>query len=379
MQLDRATRQAAWPPAVPRETRRNAIIDHFRTGLDRDTVDPLRRDAGRTADRAPARPPRPDERGAGPIPPDGPRTAPPVPESLGPRRPPAGAPGPDPDGEAPDNGGPGPAGGDDDPDGVHDGSEEDANGREPAAWCPPRWPGRPWWPYRQPWWGSPFWPADWFGDAVTAIPVDVAHRHRAAPPVPPEPWIETVVYETEHRDLPDGVLCPVPLALAWEMLGHGQPEEALDAFSCHVEVSALNGVPRVGFAIAAGQLGHHDLAVQSMRDALAIDPESLLYVPITDRLAAQIEALVADYDDIARHDRGKAIYYYDPDSDSWRRGPADADALLMIAALRFILGQDDVALYAIDIAIGLGDDDPTTLTLRSLVQSSIEARRSGGA
>ena len=37
--------------------------------------------------------------------------------------------------------------------------------------------------------------------------------------------------------------------------------------------------------------------------------------------------------------------------------------------MRLALGQADVALYAVDLAIGLGDDDPSTLTLRQLAEA----------
>jgi hypothetical protein len=147
--------------------------------------------------------------------------------------------------------------------------------------------------------------------------------------------------------------CPTTMAQAWDLLARGFRDEALDAFICHVEADPFDGLPKVGSGLAAGQLGRSDEAIRSMRDAARLDPESLLYVPVNEALAAQIELLVEEFDDRARSAYG------------------DVDALFMVATLNFLLGREGLALYVLDIAMTLGDDDEGTLALRQLVESSM--------
>ena len=48
-----------------------------------------------------------------------------------------------------------------------------------------------------------------------------------------------------------------------------------------------------------------------------------------------------------------------------------SDALFMTAALWYLLRQEHTANYAIDVAVTLGDDDPSTLNPRAVIESAL--------
>ena len=109
----------------------------------------------------------------------------------------------------------------------------------------------------------------------------------------------------------------------------------------------------IGFALSAAQLDLPEIAVETMREAMRVDPEALHYVPDDDRLAQEISVLVQYYEDRARH-----IY-------------GDVDALFMVAALRYMLGEVPAADYALDVAITLGDADVSTFKLQAIIASAL--------
>ena len=53
-----------------------------------------------------------------------------------------------------------------------------------------------------------------------------------------------------------------------------------------------------------------------------------------------------------------------------RRQYGNVDALFMVATLRYLLGNDSAAHYAIDVGINLGDNDESAHILRSLIEAS---------
>ena len=148
--------------------------------------------------------------------------------------------------------------------------------------------------------------------------------------------------------------CPQTLAEAWGLLADSRSGEAADAFDCLADAIPDDGLPLVGYALAAALLDEHEVAVANMREALRADPESLRYVPDDERLHGQLMQLVEHYEYRARHQYG------------------DLDALFMVASLWYLLNQEQAAGYAIDVAITLGDRDASALGLRSLIESALE-------
>ena len=141
---------------------------------------------------------------------------------------------------------------------------------------------------------------------------------------------------------------------AWALLADDQAAAAFQAFECLSHTVPDDGYLLVGVALAAAAIDKHDLAVTALRTAMRVDPVSLLDVPGGDRLDVLLS---------------KTANYYDARA---RAGYGDVDALFMVAALRYLLGQDAFAHYAIEIAITLDDDDPSTRNLKGLIEASPE-------
>lgn len=141
---------------------------------------------------------------------------------------------------------------------------------------------------------------------------------------------------------------------AWALLADDQAAAAFQAFECLSQTMPDDGYLLVGLALAAAAIDEHDLAVTALRTAMRVDPVSLLDVPGGDRLDVLLS---------------KTANYYDARA---RAGYGDVDALFMVAALRYLLGQDAFAHYAIEIAITLDDDDPSTRNLKGLIEASPE-------
>ena len=51
----------------------------------------------------------------------------------------------------------------------------------------------------------------------------------------------------------------------------------------------------------------------------------------------------------------------------------DFDALFMVAALKYLTFQESAARYAIDVAITIGDDSPSALNLKNLIESALSS------
>jgi hypothetical protein len=222
-----------------------------------------------------------------------------------------------------------------------------------SFWCYPGyrycsywgWPWYSYWPYHGrygygygAWYG--YWPDDYgYGYSSSDYVTQPAYTDYADTSYVP------VVYTPEP--------CPWTLAEAWGLLADGRPGEAADAFDCLAEAIPDDGLPLVGYALAAALLDEHDVAVANMREALRADPETLRYVPEDERLHGQLTRLVEHYEYRARQQYG------------------DLDALFMVASLWYLLNQERAAHYAIDIAATLGDSDPSTVSLRLLIESAL--------
>lgn len=146
--------------------------------------------------------------------------------------------------------------------------------------------------------------------------------------------------------------CTTSVAEAWTLLADGLTAAAYEAFECLAMTVPADGSLLVGLALSAAFAGEHDLAVTALRAAMRNDPVSLLDVPVSDPIDALLAAAADHYDARARGSYG------------------DADALFMVAALRYLLGQDHAAHYAIEVAVTVGDDDDSTGNLKGLIEAS---------
>ncbi len=143
---------------------------------------------------------------------------------------------------------------------------------------------------------------------------------------------------------------------AWAHLRDGYIEASLAMFSELVYALPYEGAPRIGYAITTGLLDRDSAAMDAMRRALIDEPEALRWVPDDPEMREQILILLGVYADRAREDFG------------------DVDALFMVAALRFMLGEAADAYFAVDTAIINGDEDASAVNLKAMINRELQER-----
>lgn len=87
----------------------------------------------------------------------------------------------------------------------------------------------------------------------------------------------------------------------WNALSGGNAGFALDIFAIQSQEDMGNGVPRVGFALAAAANGELDRGARAMRKALSIDPYALNDIQVTDELRLMIDMLAEEYTAALQH------------------------------------------------------------------------------
>ena len=80
----------------------------------------------------------------------------------------------------------------------------------------------------------------------------------------------------------------------WDKLSRGRSEYAMDIFAIQSQQQPDNGIPRLGFALAAAKKGETARAARAMRRAVRIDPDALDRLPINRKLKTTLAALSAD-------------------------------------------------------------------------------------
>ncbi len=128
----------------------------------------------------------------------------------------------------------------------------------------------------------------------------------------------------------------------WEELANGSYAAARAIFAAEVQRHPERGTPKVGYALAAAAGGDLERGSWAMRRAFRIDPSSIKYAEVDDRLRSQIGLL--------------------PDRYQARRGET-RDAAFMVAALYYLLGDADSARGAMVWAVQHGD---SSLSLQNL-------------
>jgi hypothetical protein len=200
-------------------------------------------------------------------------------------------------------------------------------------WC---WPTYRYWS----WCSALWWPTRWTSTySYSAYPATSGSAYLGATTYVP------IVHEPDP--------CPWSLDQAWGLLAVGDDERALDAFDCLEGSLAEDGQPLIGYALAASALGEQEYAIAAMRDALRIDPASIAYLPDDERLRERVRELMAPYETRAR------TQY------------ADVDALFMVAAMWYLVGEPQTADHALSVGITLGDADSSALNLRAMIESSL--------
>lgn len=135
----------------------------------------------------------------------------------------------------------------------------------------------------------------------------------------------------------------------WNLLRRGKPAEAADAFGRLAQASPTEGKPKVGYALAAAELGRLDKGIWAMRRALRQDPESLQYVIIDHQLQLKVEALIKRYQQSDRYD------------DS-------SDGAFMVAVLHYLLGDMDAAQESMARDSNSHDTHTSAENLRRLIE-----------
>jgi len=132
----------------------------------------------------------------------------------------------------------------------------------------------------------------------------------------------------------------------WSLLAAARPSEALFIFNQQAQSDPQKGIPKVGYALASTQLGDLARGIWAMRRAIRIDPESLHYVLIDDRLRPEIQKLIPRYEQVLSS------------------SPKSMDAAFMLASIHYLLGD----LKAAQAAIHDGDHSASAVNLRMLIE-----------
>lgn len=147
---------------------------------------------------------------------------------------------------------------------------------------------------------------------------------------------------SEHADRSEG----------WDLLADGSHGSALHAFARSAERQPRDGVPKVGYSLAAAEVGELEGAAWAMRRVFRIDPEAAHRAPVDHRLEPRVRDLIRRYRDRARHERHAS------------------DAAFMVAALHHLLGEDDHAHEALRESRDYDDGRASTVALIRSLDSS---------
>ncbi|MBI1367697.1 MAG: hypothetical protein GC162_03495 [Planctomycetes bacterium] len=158
----------------------------------------------------------------------------------------------------------------------------------------------------------------------------------------------TVVAPANPATPPVVVSAPQTLTDGFGLLRGANTRGALDAFAAEAERFPNAGLPKVGYAIAAGLNGDDAKAAWALRSAVEMDASGLDRVP-TD---AAVQAMISN-----------VLHRYEQRQNGFSR----ADDAFMIAACRYLLHDYAGAQTAIASAAATGDNAATTQTLRAMI------------
>ena len=146
---------------------------------------------------------------------------------------------------------------------------------------------------------------------------------------------------TDTRYIENDMESKVTNNAGWEYLARNQSSEALNFFAGQAGRYQTDGVPKVGFALSTAMQGDLHRAVWAMRRAFSIDPGSLHYIRIEPPLRVSINNLIAEYNNRLNSSEGYG----------------QSDSVFMIAALSYLLHDNNAARKAIGNAIDKEEDN----------------------
>ena len=129
----------------------------------------------------------------------------------------------------------------------------------------------------------------------------------------------------------------------WDRLTMGRSEYAMDIFAIQSQQQPDNGLPRLGFALAAAKKGETARAARAMRRAVRLDAEALDRLPVNRKLKTTLADLSADNPpDIPDADPDRAflratLFYLQEDYTSARQQLARNDTSDSARALRRLI------------------------------------------
>ncbi len=140
----------------------------------------------------------------------------------------------------------------------------------------------------------------------------------------------------------------MPYAEGWKELSSGSARSAFRTFSKFAAQNLDDGIPKIGYAIASAMLGDDRRAAWAMRRAFIVDPYGADVVRFDERLLRRIDQLAERY-------AKQADNSSNPDAD------------FMLAALSYLIQDDQLASVAIDNAIQRGDRSEAAANLKAMI------------
>lgn len=138
------------------------------------------------------------------------------------------------------------------------------------------------------------------------------------------------------------------LNYGWELVGKGRSRSALEIFAQLARSNPSNGDPKIGYAVAAADLGLFSKSVWAMRRALEYEPSSLHRLSIGTHLAGTIGYLSEQF---------RNSYH----------GLNTSDTYFMLAVLYYLLGEPAETQSAIEVVRHSGDYSKSAQNLYYLV------------
>ena len=140
----------------------------------------------------------------------------------------------------------------------------------------------------------------------------------------------------------------------WDLLKKARPDAARRVFGQQAQASPRKGTPKVGYALAAAELGRLDKGIWAMRRALRHDPDALHYITVDETLRGQLGHLARRYHALSPAP-GK-----------------NADTDFMLAALYYLMDDYTAAHDAISRSLAAGDPAPSAQNLQRLIEAEIQ-------
>jgi len=146
-----------------------------------------------------------------------------------------------------------------------------------------------------------------------------------------------------------------PRSMGWRLLQCDAPYQALQRFSAEAQDRPQNADPKIGYSLAAAELGKHSASVWAMRRAMRDTPEGVAYFRLGPEHEATIDRLI---------DRYERFRY---------ENPGDQDVVFMLAALRYLDGDPEGAHQVLGARPRGGWRDLSTERLAGIINDHLGA------